>query len=575
MKSSEIKTVLSAHNDYWEQRRLEMIAYGNAYNKKMFTNSQATQLVSGENDVVVETNDGYAVIESYLSSLFPKSPSVVITQDTTGGGDASVAQAIANRFLFDKFSLIEQGLRFSLIYPFSAWKLGISEKTKMIDSVDVKPLLPWDLLLDQNSTRWENQRFIGHRYYLPLSEAKERFGNKDFTGTNKVDYLENSMRSGKTANYVPYDSYKISTTNATKSGGQTTLFTYVEILEFYDFQNDELTFYSPNLKTNDGILESVSPIPFRDADGSAVAPICPMFMGTDPETPLKGNSTMGRIYSQLWEINSIRTFFARAVRKATRVYLVRKGVLDEESKANISLNIDNSVVEIDAPYDQAISTIIQPLQNIGLEGDFYNYSNQVRSDLDRGGILAPFTRGSPTQNATATEISAMSVYAQTEIGRLARFRDEAIERLAEFYLMFIRILLETKPATAKPEVIVIEGEKKVLTTEDLDASFRIVALDQGATPISAAAKKQRLIELAPLLLQLGLPQDALLEQVIRDFELPITLLEKARGPEQQAGAGSPTNQPPAKQPVPEPQAEVPIGGGSVAEELRNQAGFAG
>lgn len=571
MKPKDIRYVLSNHNDFWETKRLEMVAYANAYNKKMFSDSQPSQLTSGQNDVVVETNDGYAVIESYISSLFPKAPSVVITQDTTGEGDASTAQAITNRFLFDKFSLIEHGLRYALIYPYSGWKLGICDKNKVIDSVDVKPLLPWDLLLDQNATRWENQRFIGHRYYLPLSEAKDRFGNKDFTGAEKVDYLDNGPKSAK--NFVPYDSYKLSTSNTKNVAGSSTEFTYIEVIEFYDFQNDELTFYSPNLKTSDGVLDNVSPIPFRAPDGSALAPIVPMFLGTDPETPLKGNSTMGRIYSQLWEINSIRTFFARAVRKSTRVYLTRKGVLDEESKANISLNIDNSIVEIDAPYDQPIGSIIQALPNLPLDGDFYNYNNQVRADLDRGGILAPFTRGAPTQNATATEISAMSIYAQTEIGRLARFRDEGIEKLAEIYLMFIRILLETKPASDDPEVVVIEGEKKVLAPEDFDASFRIVALDQGATPISAAAKKQRLIELAPLLLQLGLDRRTLLEQIVRDFELPITLLDALR--QSEASAGLPTTQPQAPAMQPQPEAEVPVGGGSVAEQLRNTAGFAG
>lgn len=528
MKTKDIRYIVSAHEEYWEQQRLEMKAYANAYRKKMFSNSQASQLTTGNNDVVIETADGYAIIEAYISALFPRAPGVIIAPDATGTGNAPIAEAIANRFLFDKFALIEQGLRFSLIYPFAAWKMGISKRKKIIDSVDIRPILPWDIITDQNATRWENQRFLGHRYFLPLSEAKERFGNKEWVGAEKTDYLDTSRVPAQSKSYVPNDSYKLSTLATKKNEVASTLLTYVEIIEMYDFQNDELTFFSPTLKSSDGIVDVVSPIPFRDEEGDPISPIVPMYLGQDPAVPLRGNSTMGRLYSQLYEINSIRTFFARAVRKDTRIYLARKGVLDEEAKANISNNIDNSIVEVDIPMDTAVSTIVSPLINQGLTGDFYNYSAQVKVDLDRGNLLGAMGRGAPTGGTTpitATEAASIQLSLSSEASKLARFRDQAIEQIAKLYIMLIKILLDTKPASENPEVIIIDEDKVVLVPEDLEGSFRVVSQDAGNTPLSASIKKQRLLEMSSLLINLGLDRTALLETLIKEFELPASLAE--------------------------------------------------
>lgn len=569
MKAKDIKFIVASHSEFWEGKRLEMKAYSNAYLKKMFSNSQASQLTTGNSDVVVETADGYAIIEAYVSALFPKAPGVIVAPDATGTGNAPVAEAIANRFLFDKFALIEQGLRFSLIYPFAAWKMGIARKKKIIDSVDIKPVFPWDLVLDQNATRWENQRFVGHRYYLPLSEAKERFGNKEWVGAERTDYLENSKTPAQSKSYVPNDSYKLSTLATKKTETGSTLLTYVEIIEMYDFQNDELTFFSPALKTGEGIIDVVSPIPFRDEEGDAISPLVPIYLGQDPAVPLRGNSTMGRLYSQLYEINSIRTFYARAVRKDTRIYLARKGVLDEEAKANISNNIDNSIVEIDAPMDTPVSTIVSPLINQGLSGDFYNYAAQVKVDLDRGNLLGAMGRGAPTGGSTpitATEAASIQLSLSSEASKLARFRDQAIEQIAKLYIMFVKILLETKPDGEDPEVIIVDEEKVIITPKDLEGSFRVVSLDAGTTPLSSAIKKQRLLEMSGLLLNLGLDRTALLETLIKEFELPASLAEAIIPP-----------QPP--QMPPEGVGEVP-GGPSpanppegVAETIRGATGL--
>jgi hypothetical protein len=569
MKRKDLELILETHRQYWENLRFSMDQYSRAYLKKMFTDYNGLSHYSQEN-IVVETADGYSYIESHVASLFPKAPAVVVSYDATAEGDPEACQAVANRFLFDQFSILEQGLRYSLIYPFAAFKLAICDRKRVIDSVEIKPVCPWDIVVDQEASRWENQRFVGHRYYIPVDEARAKWGNKDFSGAEKTDYLDQAYGVNQAG--TNYNSSKVRTLNTRKSNGSTML-TFIEVFEMYDFVNDELTFFSPNLLTNDGVLESISPIPFRSPDDEPMSTLVPLYLGQDPAIPLRGSSTMGRIYSQLYEINSLRTFYARSVRKDTRLFVARKGMLDEEAKAQITDNIDNSVIEIDAPFDMQVSNIITPLQNLQMSNDFYRYSQEVRADLDRGSILSPLTRGQATSNATATEVSALTQYSATEIGRLARIRDQAVENIAKVYLMLVGLLLEAEKDKPK-EVVVVEGKKVVLTPDQFAASFRVVALDNGATPLSTAVKRQRLVELLPVLLSLGVDKKLLVGQLVRDFELPTLILDKLEEAEAEAKklAEAQAQQVPAV-----PPAEigggglpgaVPVGGGEVGQEIR-------
>ena len=87
-----------------------------------------------------------------------------------------------------------------------------------------------------------------------------------------------------------------------------------------------------------------------------------------------------------------------------------------------------------------------------------------------------------------------------------------------------------------------EGEKatlevdelpKVITPEDLDAKFKIIALDQASTPISNELQKRNLVEISGLLMQLGVSGEKIKEELVRLYDLPKTFLEVEEVPEPQ------------------------------------------
>jgi hypothetical protein len=212
--------------------------------------------------------------------------------------------------------------------------------------------------------------------------------------------------------------------------------------------------------------------------------------------------------------------------------------------------------------EQSLEGLIKPIDVVPISSNFERYQNQIEEDINRGSILAPFSRGEATK-ATATEITALAQYSASEIGKLARERDNAIEGIALVYLRMISLLAEE----GEESTIIVEDVPKIITPEDLDAKFKIVALDQSSTPLSDAIKKNNLVQLIPILQGLGVPTPKLLSEIVRLYELPKDFLEEpppAPAPEQLAAGGG--------LPPEELQGDIGMSGELPAEQLAQQLG---
>ena len=195
----------------------------------------------------------------------------------------------------------------------------------------------------------------------------------------------------------------------------------------------------------------------------------------------------------------------------------------------------------------------------------------VIRDKDSGSVTAAFTRGEATK-ATATEIAALAAYTTSEIGRMARERDGAIEMMGRVYLLMIALFIEEAKV---PTMVLLDGEAQTVKPEDLTGDFQIFAADQASTPISEAIREQRLLQNAQLLQALGVPNMQILEEIVRTMGLPETFLEAAQAQmdqmqQQQGGAGIPgvanPDEPPTAQdlintPTPQNVSDMLLGGG--------------
>lgn len=532
-----IETLLQEHEDYWSNKRPEMKKYKNVYENKFWEDNYYNDQM-----IRVETADCFSYVEGFIASLFSRQPAVVVGKDPSyTGGNNELAQEVVNRFLFDQREQLELASRLALIYPNSFLKLSPSNSTDMLEKVQVRAMPPWEILVDMDASSWAGQRFVGHIYYLTIPEAREKYGAKKFSPIPKKDYFNPDGKYAGKLDDLPED------------------YLYIQVVELYDLAYDGLYFWSPNYGDGEKLLEKAQ-IPLRTYDDKPLAPICPLYYSRKPERPMCGLSAVARVYDQFYEKNILRTYWANAVRRDSRQYIYKEGAFDEEALAQITSGVDGAMIAVDEPN---LAGVIQAIGVEPISTNFDRYSATIENDINRGSILAPFSRGEATK-ATATEITALAQYSASEIGKMARERDNAIEMLAHTYLRVIALLTEE----GEKAVIDIDDLPKVITIEDLDAKFKITALDQSSTPLSEAIKKNNLMTLFPLLVQLGVPTDKIKEEMIRLYDMPKSFLEAPPAqPAPPNGMGGLPQGVPTEQPT---EGDIGPAGELPAEQLAQQ-----
>jgi len=203
--------------------------------------------------------------------------------------------------------------------------------------------------------------------------------------------------------------------------------------------------------------------------------------------------------------------------------MVRAGFLSEDAAAKISQGLDGEFIEVDTQPGQPLEGNMVPVPTAPIPGDIAAYALTVDGDIRDAGLLAPFTRGEVTKS-TATEQNLLAAYTSSEIGRMARIRDEAITSVARVYNIMLSVVLGND---AEPLALPNPVGPTILSADDLTGDFGYWAVDAGTTPMSDLAKQQAFERLTPLLLQVGADPIRLLEEVVRVFQLPETLAQPA------------------------------------------------
>tara|TARA_Y100001973_G_C5208218_1_gene343283 strand:- start:1477 stop:3081 length:1605 start_codon:yes stop_codon:yes gene_type:complete len=490
---TQVQELLDNHLDAWDKLREEMTRYRAAYENKFWDN-QFSLRAQDEAQINIQVALGHEFIESYIASLFSKHPAVVLKPGLQGKGNVEYSEAVVNDFLMRAQETIERCSRLALIYPHAYMKLIPVEDKVLYRRMVPIAIEPWNVLVDEDAQSQDLQRYIGHWYTMTTEEAKDKFGKK-MEGEGKIDYFKHNLPDLE----------------------DKSVFEYVQILEFYDLVNDQLLFYSPQYKAGEKFVEKVSPIPFRDFEDRPITPLIPFYFSRLPDQPLMGYGVMQRIYDQCYEMNIIRSYQASAVRKASRQYIVKKGAIDEESMAKVTSGIDGLFVEVET---DDMDSIIRPVPHVALPHELQLYAQQIMDDRERGGVTASFTRGESTR-ATATEIAALAAYTSSELGRMARARDGAIEGLAKTFLPMMAMFIDQNA----PEAVLINDKAVLLKAGDLMGDFVTYASDMATTPMSEQMAKQQLLENVPTLLGLGVAPQVLLQEIVRMLNLPESFLQ--------------------------------------------------
>lgn len=513
-----VKSALSGHNAVWDAQRANLKLYRDLYASRFFGDTKGDP-----SSIRVETGDGPAHIESYLASLFSRSPAVEIGgSKAEAGGDPRIASAVANGWLGKQREVFEQTTRLGLLYPCAFLRVGPDDG----DGFEVRAVCPWDVIVDAAAPTWAHQRWVGHRYTLPLAKAKARFpnvANASWHPNAEKRYFEQNTRR-KADSDVPAD------------------LQLVTIVEFYDLVRNKLVFFSPDKDYGETPIR-VAGIPIRlPGTAKPAHPIVPVYFAYEPDSPVVGIATISRIYDQLREKNLLRTNAANCIRRDSRQYLARKGAFSEDDALNITRGVDGAIVWVPVEVKGKLEDLIAEVPVSPMSSNFDKYGAMISEDLANGSVLAAFTRGEATR-ATATEIGVLAEYSASAIGRMARIRDAAIEQVTALYLAHVMLSKDEEDEDQVVATASIDGQTVEVRKEDLDHAWTITALDQAATPISKAIEQQRFLALVPILQGLGISAAAIVAQLVRLELVPVDFgAAEALAPP--AGAPAPGAPPP-------------------------------
>lgn len=522
---NSLERIINEHDKYWNDKRSEMRKLRHAYETRFWEKDQTSLYYDEENTLRIEVPVGYAMTESTIASLFTSNPAIVTKGDIRGRGDPRKVTSLANLFLSRSRRQIEDACRLAFIYPNAFLKLYPSPHMDLYQRVKLTVIPAWDVIVDCTADSWDNQRYVAHRYWVSLRDAIAQFGNKDYDTISREDYLDKDhVPDTEHSDEDPYDQY-------------------IQVVEVYDMLDDKIKIYSKQYQEGkkwlyDGIeipyptdtdpeaTKKIDKIPFRTSDDHPICPIVPVYFNRLPLNPMRGYSALFRSYDQIVEINTIRTYQSAGVRKASRQWLVSQGAMNADALSKLVAGIDGEYIEVNLPNGKGLSEMIYPVPHTPVRPEMEAYAQTVQDDLNKGSVMAPFTRGEATK-ATASEVTALAAYSSTEVGRLARERDAIIESMAQLYISIIKRYLAED---GEKDLIVIDGKSTVLDPKDLDGDFGFYAQDSGSTPISDAQKKQELAAAVPLLLSLDVSKADILKELVRTMGLPESFIKEGQTP---------------------------------------------
>jgi len=440
ISSKLVHEFVRSHDRYARNNRKDWALYKHTYMTKYWeymTGDDMPKRHRRLRDVEVEVNRLWGVITSYLSALYPRASRVVLGPDPAGKGDPQKAELAINRLLASRkiHERVMSALRQSLLYPGSGIKVGYHHgRGNPLDRVWMRVIPIWEMLLDNEVSDADDERFRGHLYYRPKHEVEREYGLTDISGTRRVDFLSGADTvADYKGNRPRYD-------KATDDNN------FVRVLEFCNLVDHYVDPENPDIKY-EGRLEIyvlgqgkdskkpvfVGPLPFARHDGEPMAHIVPLIFNYEPEYPLRGIAHVRRLMPQFKELNAYRSYMAMATRKDTRQYVTRKGTFNAEEMTLLTEGHDGLILEVESAFDRPLGDAILPIQNSAISSNIQSYVRDVETDIERVIGTSPQARGIVTK-ATAFEVETVQQYTESEFGLHATIKDQWLSNLTELLL---------------------------------------------------------------------------------------------------------------------------------------------
>lgn len=471
----------------------------------------------------IQVNRLWKEVQVYAAALYPRASRVVCSPDAMGRGEPLVAQAALNGWWEkdNQYSIIHDAVVMAILFPGSGFKVGFDPGTASpIERTWLRPIPPWEMVLDRNATSIQDERYRGHLYQAPIEEVVERFPHLEgvLKGTPRTDFF-----SGATT--APRDAAAAQIASASDDG---------EFVRVFEFSNKRDTYTDEKGNAYLGRLEvwvldqgdlskapvSVTALPFADAAGNPLPNVEPLLFAHEPGFPLRPVAPVARLLPQMIELNKLRTAAAGDIRRNWRTGLFREGAINQDALTKAMSAGDGGMVPVTNP-SIPFRDVFAWMEHQPIAADTLKYMAIVEGDLERQSGGSQNAREQIT-GATAYEVQTVQLFTEEGLkfhaliltGTLAR-----VSRLAQRGIIGAGMSsgdseggtlapdaslapvgtveggapgLDAVPANAPPMTwqafpLTVDDETVEVTAEALDADFPIAFVEGGRTPITDQA----------------------------------------------------------------------------------------
>lgn len=461
------------------------------------------------------------MVGAITGALLYTDPGVIGIPGLRGEGDHELAAGVANEFLKRNIEAIHTWTTNALIYDGpSVLALRPRMARDVMDRVVGLPMPAWRVIIDYSVPTYETSRWFGLISELPLEVAEETYGHvgqwaahdrkavtiaPPIKGELYVTVVEVwIMSEGRCVTWSPdFDPDKwVYEGEEFQVGGRA------------ETQEDQEAAETVNV---DGMLYS--------STGSPLVPLIFLNLNPHPLTPNFGTSFLSENRRQLDALNAVSTAQANMAMKARRLYrLADNAALDDTVRQVLEGKQDNAVVIVKNTGDMPIGDVLTPIPLLPVPPDVASYKADLQADLEKATSLPAFSMGQATK-ATATEVNQLTAYADSKLGQMSSVLARSVAQAAEVAVAMIRVMLGDEQETI---VLPKPVGPKMIQASDLEGDWRFVAADGAGTPAAAAKRAGDIERLSPLLIQLGVPPQTVLKELVQAYSLPESLLEQAQ-----------------------------------------------
>lgn len=409
---------------------------------------------------------------------------------------------------------------------------GLPTKHEVVvrDDPVVNRISIFDIFVDPDATRIDDARWIAHRTYEPIEEAKE---NEDYKASARSKlhtvYMSKARDNNETA--------------ANQESKDQDADGFAEIWEFYDLV--EMTVCTIADGVDEYLVAPESTIgmyrrghPFHFLPNYEVPER--LFPVGDVET----------IFPLQLELAFVRTSQLNDMKRGRRITLVRESALGDSGLQALRDGKDNVIIPV--LKDVSFADVFQQISSMGLQPEWYAADQKAMGDINTVSGIAEFQRGGNSEiRRTATEVGLMQDQTNARLSdKLAKIEDFMSEIAMDM------IWLSQRFMDAEHVVRIVDDELGAIwepyTRQTLQGDFTFTVEAGSSQPINESFRQQqaaRLMDVFGGLIGTGFLND-------KEFLGEVFRLNGFKNPQKLLGPG------PTPPPVPEQGGAMPDQGGA-------------